>query len=194
MNTIYHKYLPQEEIPVFDYVSKRKLVKYYTRDTMAALVCMGQLFKEKRPSPETPFFFSTGENEMMDIYKEVCRTFAEKKIEFTPPQFIEKGIPTISPVSNFKMMRNMAHCFISIEYGLKGDNAALLGSISGLLTSALLSEGDGPIIVGASKLHADNTAEAGISLLTSREVEGHPMLNSQEESISFFRKHKKSQK
>lgn len=189
MEIIYKRYLPSEEIPVYDHVSRRKLVKYYTRDTMAAVVCMGLLYKDQKPASDTPFYFSTSETQMLDYYKDACKVFDQNNIPFSSFHFIEKAVPAISPLSHFKTMRNMAHCFISIEYGLKGDNAALLGPASGLLACAMLSDYNGAVIIGAAKLHADGTAEAGIAKITPREAALEPMLGSNQEAIMFFRKH-----
>ena len=63
MRVIYRKYLPGEDIPAADYFSRRKLVKYFSRETMAAVVCIGELLKGEVPSPETPFFFSSLQKE-----------------------------------------------------------------------------------------------------------------------------------
>ena len=187
MRVIYRKYLPGEDIPAADYFSRRKLVKYFSRETMAAVVCIGELLKGEVPSPETPFFFSCGETEMMDIYKEACMVFDKGELKFDSSMFLERAITVISPLSHFKMMRNMAHCFISIEYGLKGDNAAVMGSVSGLLVPAMLSSGDGEILIGAGKLHANGTAEAGFALVRAEELKNHSMLESDSEAICFFR-------
>src|SRR5690554_4193681 len=78
MRIIYKKYLPKEDIPVYDFVRKRKLVKYYTRETMAAVVCTGLLLKGQEVSEETPFFFSNSESEMMDYYRDACIAFDQK--------------------------------------------------------------------------------------------------------------------
>ncbi|MFA5641724.1 MAG: hypothetical protein WCR61_04655 [Bacteroidales bacterium] len=187
MRIIYKKYLPKEDIPVYDFVRKRKLVKYYTRETMAAVVCTGLLLKGQEVSEETPFFFSNSESEMMDYYRDACIAFDQKRIPFTTHDFIKIAVPSISPLSHFKMMRNMAHCFISIEYGLKGDNAALLGSASGLLYSALLADTDKEVYIGAGKLHVNGTAEAGFGILLPYELKNHRMLDSNSEAINFFR-------
>jgi len=187
MRIVYKKYLPSEDIPVYDYVRQRKLVKYYTRETMAAVVAAGELFRGIEISPEMPFFYSTGETEMMDFYKEACVVYARRNTVFSSARFMEDVVPSISPLSQFKMMRNMTHCFVSIEYGLKGDNAALMGSVSGLLYSALLSETEGPVLIGAGKLHADGCAESGFAEVFPSELTGHSLLGSPEEAIVFFR-------
>ena len=187
MTVIYRKYCPGEEIPVYDFVKKRKLVKYYTRETMAAVVCAGTLLRDKNIESSTPFFYSTADTEMMDFYKQACEVFSDSNKPFSSLEFIQTAVPSISPLSHFKMMRNMVHCFISIEHDLKGANAALLGSASGLLYSALLAETTGTVLIGAGKLHFDDTAEAGFALLTTSELTGHPMLDSREDAIAFFR-------
>lgn len=187
MRVIYKIYESSEQIPVYDYISRRKLVKYFTRETMVAMVCAGELLKERKPLPETPFFYSSSELEMMDIYNEACSAFDSDSHNFTSSGFMERALPVISPLSHFKSMRNMTHCFISIEHGFKGDNASLIGSASGLLLCAMLSTTARNIIIGAGKLHADGTAEAGFAEVTSSELAGNKFLESNEDAISFFR-------
>ena len=62
-----------------------------------------------------------------------------------------------------------------------------MGSASGLLVPAMLSEGRGDILIGAGKLHADGTAEGGFALVTAHELKDCPMLESDGEAICFFR-------
>jgi hypothetical protein len=187
MRIIYKKFSPTQEIPAADYFSRRKLIKYFTRETMAAVVCIGELLNGESISPQTPFYFSSAETEMMDAYKEACKVFDSGDLKFDSALFLEHALPVISPLSHFKMMRNMVHCFISIEYGLKGDNAAVMGGVAGLLVPAMLSGSKGDILIGAGKLHADSTAEGGFALVNASELKEHPMLKSDKEAICFFR-------
>jgi len=61
MRISYVTYLPDQEIPVYDFVVQRKLVKYYTRETMAAMAAMAALYPDRKLDEDTPFFYATGE-------------------------------------------------------------------------------------------------------------------------------------
>jgi hypothetical protein len=189
MQLIHQVYLPDQPIPVYDHVKNRKLVKYYTRETMAAVVTLSRFLKGREIIPDMPFFYSTGETEYMDFYRETCIRYAETGKDFSSTHFIKYIVPGISPLQQFKMMRNTTACFLSIENGLKGDNAVLLASASGLLYTAMLAETEGPVLIGAGKLYSDGTAECGFAELWPREAENHPMLGSQEDALSLFRIH-----
>lgn len=189
MIKLYRRYLPNEEIDIHPYVTKRKLIKYYTRDVMAAMVCMGELRAIVPIASDTPFFFSSGESERSHVLENRDELLELADTSSSVGEFISKTSSKVSPLVHFKTMRNMAHCFISIEYQLKGDNAALVGSLSGLLASALMADclPNSPILIGASKLNYNNIAEAGVALITQEELKGNPFLNSEREAISFFR-------
>ena len=190
VKVIYKKYHAGQDIPVFDHVSKRKLTKYYTRETMAAAVALGELYGEQRPSADTPFFFSTGELEFMDYFREVCNNFSEdeQQMPFSGAYFIEKVMPRLSPLSQFKIMRNMPHCLIALEYGLKGENALFLDSLQGLLYSAKMCEYDGPLLIGAGKLYADGGAESGFAEILPGELDDLPLASPEDDPLAFFKR------
>ena len=190
VKVIYKKYHAGQDIPVFDHVSKRKLTKYYTRETMAAAVALGELYGEQRPSADTPFFYSTGELEFMDYFREVCNNFSEdeQQMPFSGTYFIEKVMPRLSPLSQFKIMRNMPHCLIALEYGLKGENALFLDSLQGLLYSAKMCEYDGPLLIGAGKLYADGGAESGFAEILPGELDDLPLASPEDDPLAFFKR------
>jgi hypothetical protein len=187
MNAIYRIYLPGDEIPVYDHVKNRKLVKYYTRETMAAVVTLAQFLEGKTVPSDRPFFYSSGETETLDFYREICNRYAGVKDKFSSKGFIDNIVPTISPLQQFKMMRNSTFCFLSIEHGLKGDNALFLASASGLLYSAILAETEGPVLIGAGKQHADGTVECGFAEVVPGELVKHPLLGSDDDALAIFK-------
>lgn len=187
MRVIHHIYSPSEDIPIYDFVRNRKLVKYYTRETMAAVIAVSKLFEGQTIPSDMPFFYSTGETEMLDFYVNICSQYSQKHDEFSSLGFIENIVPMISPIQQFKMMRNTTSCFVSIEHGLKGDNALLLSSASGLLYMAIFAETEGPVLIGAGKLYADGSVECGFAELMPSEIVNHPMLNSTDDAIVFFK-------
>jgi len=189
MRISYVTYLPDQEIPVYDFVVQRKLVKYYTRETMAAMAAMAALYPDRKRDEDTPFFYATGELEMMAFYIEACQKMAGRHTRFSPELFLKELVPQISPLTQFKQMRNMTQCFVSIEYGLRGDNAALLRSGSGMLYEAMLCPGNRPVLIGAGRLYADNRVEVGFAEVLPSELEGHPLLGKDFEPVDFFRTH-----
>ena len=89
MKIVYKKYTASDEIPVYDYVHQRKLVKYYTRETMAAVVAAAELLAGCEVRNDMPFFYSTGETEVMEFYTGSCKTYAIRNTTFNTPRFIE---------------------------------------------------------------------------------------------------------
>ncbi len=189
MKVIYKKYAAGQDIPVFDYVTKRKLTKYHTRETMAAMVAMGELYRDQKPPSDTPFFYSTGELEYLDYYRVLSMSFTdeERNTPFSGSFVVEKAMPRMSPIDQFKIMRNMSQCLISMEYGLKGDNALFLDSLQGLLLAAKISRHDGPVLIGAGKLYADGSTECGFAEIMPDDLDNLPLVSPDEDPLVFFK-------
>ncbi len=186
MRLIYKKYLPNEEIPVYDYARNRKLVKYYTRETMAAVVSVACLFEGSTPDPCMPFFYSSGETEIIDFYRGIGDKIISEEKDFSSIWFVENVCKLISPLERFKTMRNTTACLVAIENGLKGDNGVLLTSATGLLYSAMFTETEGSVLIGAGKLYADGTVECGFAEGFPAEFETHPLLDTLGDAIEIF--------
>lgn len=171
MKSIYKVYKPGEEIPFRQFVRYPKLVKYYTRETMAAMATLGEFIQEGvHISNELPFYYSSEETEMLDEYEGVFEKFALMDGAFSPATYVKEIVPTFSPISQFKMMRNMTHSLLSIEYGLKGDNATLLcASVASLQEIAISLEQDGPVLIGAGRLLPGGHVEVGFSWLQPKD-------------------------
>ncbi len=175
-------------IPVNDFVKNRKMAKYYNRETQAAMVTVGMLLKGIDISPITPIFYATGivEHEEYDLHK-IASNSVDESGQFSNQLFIDKGMAQVSPLTQFKILYNMTLCFISIEYGLKGDNAAVFSSASGLITNAVYSTHQDFVIIGSGKVYADGNIESGFAYLNKEELEALPSFNSMTESIELFR-------
>jgi len=188
MKFVFCQFEKNQTIPVTDYVSNKKLVKYYNRETQAAMVCVGMLLKDIKLNPDTPIFYGVGvvDNEEFELDK-IANASADANRKFNNQLFIEKGMPSISPLTQFKVLYNMTLCFISIEYGLKGDNAAIYSSAGGLLTNALYSGVENEMLVGAGKIYDTGKVETGFALLTVKEIESIPYLTSNEPAIEIFK-------
>src|SRR5690554_8068131 len=104
MRVIYKKYLPKEEIPVYDYARNRKLVKYYTRETMAAVVSVPCRFEGRGPDPCMPLLYSSGETEMIDLYRGIGDRDTSGVQDFRSTCFVENEAGLISPLERFKTL------------------------------------------------------------------------------------------
>ncbi len=188
MVVVYNLYKKDDLISINDFVKNKKLTKYYNRETMAAMLTVGQLMKQISYSSETPIYYSTGivEHEEYELDK-IAALSANEHQQFDTHLFIEKGMSAISPLTQFKVLYNMTLCFISIEHGLKGENAAMYSSASGLLISALFASTNQSRIIGAGKMHADATVESGFAFISKNEIESLPYLSSGVDAIEIFR-------
>lgn len=184
MTSIYRRYEPGEEIPIAARLHKRKLLKYYSREAMAAVPLAGEL-QEKTPiDPGIPFYYASSHIENLSIMEDVfAKLDAYPDHVFDAQRFLLATPPTV----NFKMMRNMVPCFISMENHLTGDNNVIVDSASALLYAALTAPGDGPVLIGTGVLHGDDSVEAGFALVHPAELENHPLLGSDAPAIVLFR-------
>ena len=66
MKVVFESYQFTDEIPVFEYLKNRKLNKYFSRETAAAIVTCGKLLKGQEIDPEIPVYYATGVVEFED--------------------------------------------------------------------------------------------------------------------------------
>jgi len=188
MKIIFESFGITEEIPVLEYLKNRKLNKYFSRETAAAIVTSGKLLSGIEIDPDTPFYYATGvvefENYGLSKIVEVC---SDENNKFSQHLFVEKGLSSISPLTQFKLLYNMTLSFISIEYNLKGDNAAIYSSAAGLITQVLNAPTNGTILMGAGKVLKDGRVESGFSLLSKDDMSDSPYQYSTVEAIEIFR-------
>lgn len=188
MKIVFNHYDANTAIPVNDYIRNRKMAKYYNREAQAALVSIGMLLENKPIDPCTPLFYAVGiiEHEEFDI-KKIAVHSVDESGSFSNKAFIEKGMMQISPLTQFKVLYNMTLCFISIEYGLKGDNAAIYASAAGLINNAVYSDGDAEILIGSGKIYSDGSVDAGFAMLSKNELDELPPFDSHIEAIELFK-------
>ncbi len=188
MRVVYKKYGPDEEIPVRNILKNKKMFKYYNRETSAGMVCLAELLQSVALGPETPAYYDTGiigyENFGLDAIAEVSAEFGK----FSQQAFIDRGMSSISPLTQFKILLNMPLCFFSIEHGLNGDNAVVYSSATGLLEHGLLSGCEGDVLLGAGKVNADGSVESGFALINPKEIAGLEGEYEGMEGIDIFRK------
>ncbi|HSN24436.1 MAG TPA: beta-ketoacyl-[acyl-carrier-protein] synthase family protein [Methylomicrobium sp.] len=187
MKTVFEQYSLQDEIPVRNYLTKKKLAKYFNRESAAAIVCAGKLLDGMKLSSLTPFYYARGVVEFEDYGLErIVASCRDESGDFSQERFAADGISSISPLTQFKILYNMPECFISIEHNLTGDNAVIYTSAEGLLACALTARQE-EILLGAGKVYADGTVAAGFALVAKEEAKASPFLRSQEEAIEIFR-------
>jgi hypothetical protein len=191
MNAAFSTFGYGETIPVFDYLKDRKLAKYFSRETAAAIVCLGRLLKEVEIPRGIPVYYATGITEYEDYgLPGVVRNSTDSSGKFSTELFIRKGFAEVQPITQFKLLCNMPLCFISLNYGLGGDNAVIYSASSALLCQAISSPIDSPILLGAGKSHADGSVESGFAVVSKDEVSSSRFLLSSAEAIEIFREWK----
>jgi hypothetical protein len=184
---IYKKCAPREEIPFKALLNNKKLGKYFNRETALGVVCLAELLHDVALSPDTPAFYDTGlveyEDFGLDSIVETCVIDGKHSQQ----SFVEKGMSSISPLTQFKILLNMPLCFFSIEHRLTGDNAVTYSSAEGLLTHARLAEAEHGILIGAGKVNPDGSVESGFALATKDELSNLDGTFVEKEGIDIFR-------
>ncbi len=188
MKTNYIEFKPEDKIPARQFLKNKKLVKYFNRETAAGIVCLAELLAETQLEESIPFYYETGlveyEDFGLDNIVEVC----EEEGEFSQKAFVEKGMSSISPLTQFKILLNMPASFISIDNDITGDNAIIYSSASGLLLQALNSNSDSSILLGSGKVKADGTIASGFALIEKEELSAYKhFLNSEAEGIELLK-------
>lgn len=188
MKVVFNTFSADNPIPVNDYISNRKMAKYYNREAQAALVTIKMLLGDIKPEPTTPIFYAVGliEREEYDINKIAASSKDENGL-FSDEIFLKNGMAQISPITQFKILYNMTLCFISIEYGFTGDNAVIYASANGLINNAAYSISDGNIIIGTGKIYADGSVKSGFALTTKQEMQTVPLFDTDLEAIELFK-------
>lgn len=170
MKMIYKKFELHEDIPVKNVLNNKKLLKYFNREAALGIFSLAELLKDTSISPETPIYYETGINEYEDFGLNAIVDTCLEDGKFSPQVSVERGLATISPLTQFKILLNMPLCFFSIENNLNGDNAVIYSSASGLLSHLYLSEAEESIIIGSGKVNHDGSVESGFALIHKDET------------------------
>lgn len=187
MKIVFKSYLPNEEIPALDYLKKRKLIKFFNRETSAGIVCVAKLLDGGVLPANTPFYYGKAHTayEDFDVEKLVAASRDETG-SFSQEYFVTRGMSNVSPLTQFKLLYNMPLCFISQEHNLTGDNAVIYNSAAGLFIQAIHASGDLPVLLGAGKVHRDGRVESGFALARKEEIE-KALPGNIDEAIDIFR-------
>jgi len=179
---------PGEVLPVRNYLKNRKLKKFFSRETMAAMICVSKLLEDHEISEETSFFYATSVLEFEDYgLTNLALHSTDEDDQFSQRRFIEDCIPKISPLNQFRLLQNMPLCFISIEKNIKGDNAVVYSSGQGLLRHALYADNDMNILIGATRVYKSGKAESGFAIVDKDEIRCSKFLCGCDEAIDMFR-------
>jgi len=188
MKVAFSTYAHNDVIPVLDYLKDRKLAKYFSRETAAAIVCLGKLQIETELRSRMPVYYATGITEHEEYgLPGIAMNSADATGQFSPELFVLKGFRDVPPITQFKLLCNMPLCFISLNFGLEGDNAVIYSTASGLLLQALSAPVQSPILLGAGKSHADGTVEAGFAVVSKKEIASSSYISSSLEAVEVFR-------
>jgi hypothetical protein len=188
MKTVFERYGSDDEIPARDCLNKRKLAKYFNREISACVVVVSHLLADEEIPAQTPFYFGKGTVEYEDFgLSSVVESCVDESGRFSQQNFVERGMSSLSPLTQFKVLYNMPLSFIAIDRGLVGDNSIIYGSAAGLLLQAKHCDFPGRMLLGASKVHADAVIEVGFALCERREITTETFMRQDCEAIELFR-------
>lgn len=177
-----------ETIPIREFIKKRKLIKYFNKETSSSIVCVSQLLEGVTLDSSTPFYYSMGLIEYEDFGLEEIATLSQetKSNQFSQQHYIEKAMPNVSPLSQFKVLYNMPLSFVAIEHNLQGDCAVVYDNAHSLLTQAMYAPTEHPILIGASKVYQDGSVTSGFALIEKDELPSGDEVFDMKEPIELF--------
>jgi hypothetical protein len=188
MKILFNTYDRDTPIPVKNHLSNRKLVKYFNRETAAAVVCADRLLKGVSLNPDTPFYYETG---IMEYENLGLDTIAHKSIDannrFSQRDFAQEGARAVPPLTQFKALYNMPLSFVSMEQGLSGDNGVIYASAQALLELALCAPACETILIGCGKMQADGGVACGFALIEPEALKELPYPAEDVEGIELLR-------
>jgi len=187
MKTVFDIYPPGAPIPVQQHVKNRKLVKYFNRETAAAVVACSKLLQGMSLDRETPFYYETGVMEFEDLgLNAIADASVDEEGRFNQRLFVEKGTRAVPPLTQFKALYNMPLSFVAIDHGLTGDNAVLYASARSLVLQGQHAPGGLPVLLGSGKVCADGTVKSGFALLDRAELAALPLPPAEGEAIELW--------
>lgn len=189
MKILFETYERDQPIPVQRHLGNRKLVKYFNRETAAAVICAARLLECESLDPATPFYYETGVMEYENLgLDDVARESVDADGRFSQQGFAQRGARAVPPLTQFKALYNMPLSFVAIEQGLKGDNGVVYGSARALLELALYAPGSGDILLGSGKMHAEGRVECGFALIDREALAKVRLPNEAIEGIELMRR------
>jgi len=186
LNIIHHK--ADETIPVKAFIKKRKLIKYFNKETSSSIVCVAQLLKDTTLDPSTPFYYGMGLIQYEDFGLENIATLSRDPHthQFSQQNYIEDAMPSVSPLSQFKVLYNMPLSFVAIEHNLQGDCAVVYADAHSLVTQAKYAPTEHQILIGASQVFEDGSVTSGFALINKEELPSADEALTMQEPIELF--------
>ncbi len=186
LNIIHHK--AGETIPVKEFVKKRKLIKYFNKETSSSIVCIAQLLKGITLEPSTPFYYGMGLIQYEDFGLENIATLSRdpQTHQFSQQHYIQTAMPSVSPLSQFKVLYNMPLSFVAIEHNLQGDCAVVYANAHSLVTQAMYAPTEHQILIGASQVFEDGSVTSGFALVSKDELPSIDEALNMQEPIELF--------
>ncbi len=177
-----------ETIPVKEFLRNKKLVKYFNKETASSIVCVAQLLRDTPLDPFTPFYYGMGTIEYQDFGLEGIAELSRdpQSRRFSSRRYIEDAMPSVSPLSQFKVLYNMPLSFVAIEHDLRGDCAVTYTNAHSLLTQAAYAPTEHPVLIGASKVYGDGSVTSGFALIAKDELPPPEQIWGMEEPIELF--------
>ena len=109
-------------------VPNRRLIKFMNREAHMAAAAAGQALadswaQEAYPPERKGLYMGTGltSSEIGDLAPVLEASLGESG-EFSCRRLGDEGLATCNPLLSFKLLPNMALCYISMLYGIRGDN------------------------------------------------------------------------
>lgn len=188
MRIAFKTFSHDEPIPVLPLLSNKKMSKYYNRETSAGIVCFSEMASGLEIPENTPFYYATCVTEFEDYgLDKIVEATKSDDGRFSQERFVERGMSSISPLTQFKILYNMPLSFISIDKHLTGDNAVIYDSARGLIDCARNAPVEDLIIIGAGRVRRDGTVESGFAALSKLEIDALPEYEDEIQAVEIFR-------
>lgn len=187
MKIAFKSYELGETIPVLSLLKNKKLNKYFNRETSAGIVAFTEMATGTTIDSDIPIYYATCVVEYEDFgLDKIVSACSDDSGKFSQRLFVESGMSSISPLTQFKILYNMPLSFISIDKNLNGDNSVIYDSSKALIDCATFSESEN-IIIGAGKVWKNGLVESGFAFLNKSELELLPNYDDSIPAIEIFR-------
>lgn len=188
MEIAYSRFAPDDRISLAPYAKDRKIAKYANRESLAAIVVAGTLSQKHPFHPSLPVYFATALPEMEDLgFCEMAFASRDEKGKFSNERYIEKGILEAVPLYQLKIIHNTTLSLVSMNFGLTGEHAVIHTEAGMLLAHAVAHPVAETLLLGAGKIHGDNSVECGFALIDRDKLRGSEWLGSEAPAVEMFR-------
>lgn len=188
METVYSRFSPDDKISIARFAKDRKIAKYANRESLAAVVVAGTLCEKHPFYPALPVYFATSLPEMEDLgFCEMAFASRDENGKFSNERYINKGILEAVPLYQLKIIHNTTLSLVSMNFGLTGEHAVIHTEAGMLLAHAVAHPVAETLLLGAGKIHGDNSVECGFALASRDELRTSVWLGSTAVAVEMFR-------